>query len=150
MPRLFTRWWLATRFPRDAEDACQQAWLQFWQDRGRTFDGNNVRGWLFRMALNRARDLCRKQRRVSELEPARDNDIEARLTDTGDWAEYREHLAQCWHRLTPQQRRLIEARLRTSDYAAVCRELKIEIESAYKLFHAARQQLVECAKRNGL
>jgi len=45
--------------PEDAQDALQETFLKCWQARQRSAGVNNLRAWLFRIAINTARDLQR-------------------------------------------------------------------------------------------
>ena len=48
--------------PATAEDVTQDAFLRAWRSLGQ-FRGGNVRGWLMRIAVNRAYDTLRSQKR---------------------------------------------------------------------------------------
>jgi RNA polymerase sigma-70 factor (ECF subfamily) len=55
----------------DAQDAVQDAFLKCWQHRQRCLEVLNLRAWIFRVALNTARDLQRSawRRRLRPLSP---------------------------------------------------------------------------------
>ncbi len=55
----------------DAQDALQETFLKSWQARHRSAEVVNLRAWLFRIALNTARDLQRSawRRKVRPLMP---------------------------------------------------------------------------------
>lgn len=57
--------------PDDAQDALQETFLKAWQARQRSVGVVNLRAWLFRIALNTARDLQRSawRRKVRPLLP---------------------------------------------------------------------------------
>ena len=44
----------------DAQDAAQEAFLKCWRNQGSLKDVQNMRAWIFRVALNVARDQQRK------------------------------------------------------------------------------------------
>ena len=53
----------------DAEDAVQETYLRAWQGR-ETFDGEHVRGWLYRIATNTCIDRTRSRGRRAPESPA--------------------------------------------------------------------------------
>ncbi len=65
----------------EAEDVVQDALLAAWRSIG-SFQGTSFRGWLFRIATNRALDVLRARRRRSELPLDRPEEDEAPT-----WAE---------------------------------------------------------------
>jgi RNA polymerase sigma-70 factor (ECF subfamily) len=53
---------------REAEDACQEAWLRIWRAWGRS-DPDRLDAWAFRIVRNCALDRGRSQRRTRSTEP---------------------------------------------------------------------------------
>ena len=53
---------------REAEDACQEAWLRIWRSWGRT-DPDRLDAWAFRIVRNCALDRGRSQSRSRSTEP---------------------------------------------------------------------------------
>jgi len=51
-----------------ADDAVQSAWLVAWRKLGTLRDPGQLKRWLVAIAANEARQLCRKQRRVSVIQ----------------------------------------------------------------------------------
>src|SRR5436309_3408177 len=53
---------------REAEDACQEAWLRIWRSWGRS-DPDRLDAWAFRIVRNCALDRGRSQSRIRSTEP---------------------------------------------------------------------------------
>jgi RNA polymerase sigma-70 factor (ECF subfamily) len=61
--------WFVLGNPEDAQDVAQEAFLRCWRTQGSLPGVNNLRAWIFRVALNAAKDLHRSawRRRVKPL-----------------------------------------------------------------------------------
>src|SRR5919202_1273185 len=64
--------------PREAEDACQEAWLRIWRSWGRS-DPDRLDAWAFRIVRNCALDRGRSQSRTRTTEPLGELDPPAPL-----------------------------------------------------------------------
>jgi RNA polymerase sigma-70 factor (ECF subfamily) len=77
----------------DAQDAAQDAFLKCWRARDTLGDVQNLRAWIFRVALNAAKDFQRSAwNRKSRPLPEDDLMMTAREDDTGQALEDRESL----------------------------------------------------------
>ena len=63
--------------PREAEDACQEAWLRIWRSWGRA-DPEHLDAWAFRIVRNCALDRGRSRNRSRSTEPLGEHDPPAR------------------------------------------------------------------------
>jgi RNA polymerase sigma-70 factor (ECF subfamily) len=62
---------------REAEDACQEAWLRIWRSWGRA-DPEHLDAWAFRIVRNCALDRGRSRSRTRSTEPLGEHDPPAR------------------------------------------------------------------------
>jgi RNA polymerase sigma-70 factor (ECF subfamily) len=60
--RIYRMVFFRTRSPADAEDICQEVFMQAFKSLRRLKDPERFSGWLFRIAANRVKDHYRKQR----------------------------------------------------------------------------------------
>lgn len=92
----------------DAQDAVQEAFLKCWQTRARISAVLNLRAYLFRIALNTARDLQRSawRRRSRSLNPQfnLDNPSDSSPPDQLLHSEAMERLRKALSNLRPEER----------------------------------------------
>jgi RNA polymerase sigma-70 factor (ECF subfamily) len=91
----------------DAQDAVQEAFLKCWRGRDRVGDVRNLRAWIFRVALNAARDLRRNGYRRRARPLADQPDVGRPGPAPADevlHAEALERLRAALHRLRPEER----------------------------------------------
>jgi|YNPMSStandDraft_1061717.scaffolds.fasta_scaffold34950_1 RNA polymerase sigma-70 factor (ECF subfamily) len=78
----------------DAQDALQEAFIKCWRHRGELAGINNLRAWVFRVALNTARDLRATawRRHRSRVEPTQLRLVAADDQDPSQNAQHQEQL----------------------------------------------------------
>jgi len=69
--RLYAMAFRVTGRSADAEDVVQESFLRAWDSLGRFRGECSFGTWLYRIAINRCRTLCRKQRPIEPLEEER-------------------------------------------------------------------------------
>ena len=131
-----------------ADDLAQEAWLRAWK-RLDSFKSGSFRAWILTIATN-----CRidRQRRRSESLLAPDSDVaDGSFGIEEDRVEQTERtnvLRDCLSKLDERRRRIIVGLFyEKTDYEAVCQELGITTNAAYKLTHEAKRILTDCCRR---
>jgi RNA polymerase sigma-70 factor, ECF subfamily len=131
-----------------ADDLAQEAWMRAWK-RLDSFKTGSFRAWILTIATN-----CRidRQRRRSESLLAPDSDVadgSAEIEeDRVEQTERTTVLRDCLSKLDDRRRRVIVGLFyEKTDYEAVCRELGITTNAAYKLTHEAKRILSDCCRR---
>jgi RNA polymerase sigma-70 factor (ECF subfamily) len=94
--------------PDLAQDAVQQAWQMAWRKLTSVRDPARLRSWLIAIAANEARQLIRRRRRRSELEPQMDPPVWSG-SDPGS-ALANLDLVEALHRLKVEDRVLLALR----------------------------------------
>jgi RNA polymerase sigma-70 factor (ECF subfamily) len=72
------------RSPWDAEDVTQDVFLLAYKNLSSLKDSDRFRCWIFRIAVNRARDYNRRKKFLALFEPLSDNEKERELPDRDD------------------------------------------------------------------
>ena len=132
----------------DAEDVVQDALISAWKSM-RSFEGTNLRAWLFRIVTNRALDRVRARRRRPELplDPPEDDDISwaepaAQGPDLADIASGREALAVVEQALTnvPEEQRaaLLLRDVEGFAYEEIALMTGVEVGTVKSRIHRAR------------
>jgi RNA polymerase sigma-70 factor, ECF subfamily len=103
--RLFALATLMTRDRSLAEDAVQDALIRAWRDLPRLREPARISAWLARLTVNATYDLLRRQRRIREIHPLRDDS--AISADQAPAAIDRALLASAYGRLPPEQRAVV-------------------------------------------
>jgi len=141
---------LAGRARRDdLDDLGQEIWRRVWQRLPDGFRGGNFRAWVFEIARNLLIDHHRKRwpdqigNDESSLLESRPDSPEAGLVER----ERADGLRRCLEKLTSESAALVRARLGGEDYEGVCSRLGLGANRAYKLFHTAKGQLIDCLER---
>jgi len=135
--------------PHDLDDTLQEVWIRVHNGlKARTFTGH-FSGWLFSIARNVVCDRARKPALPDGL-PSEDlhADLEtpqAILTRR----EIHDQLTRCMERLEDRERFIVRAKTGGDDYEEICQHLRIDVNTAYKIFHKAKGRLAECMKRAG-
>jgi RNA polymerase sigma-70 factor (ECF subfamily) len=92
----------------DAQDAAQDAFLKCWRSRGQLASVRNLRAWIFRVALNAARDLQRSawRRRARPLAetPLLNDPAQASPEECAIAKETLERLRQALDQLRPEEK----------------------------------------------
>lgn len=79
----------------DARDALEEAFVKCWRHRDRLTQVENLRGWIFRIALNTARDLrATAWRRRSRPRPDEESNLAALDGQGGEDKEHQEQLGR--------------------------------------------------------
>lgn len=133
----------------DLDDLAQELWVRVHNGlKARPFAGH-FSGWLFQIARNLIADRARKPV-LAEGMPGDD------FLETGDTPqailtrrEVHDQLERCLGHLEERDREIVRARTAGEDYDEVCEALRIEKNTAYKIFHKATARLAECMKRAG-
>jgi RNA polymerase sigma-70 factor (ECF subfamily) len=138
---------VAARAPRaELEDALQETWQRVWKHLPTSFRGGRFRAWLFTIADNWTRDVARRRRPV----PLTGQDVAAPDEDPEEWivdTQRREQLRGCLEQLDEDEIAVVRARLSGSSYGDLAAALRLTVERAYRLFHAAKQKLKHCVER---
>jgi RNA polymerase sigma-70 factor (ECF subfamily) len=134
--------------PTDREDLNQEVWRRAWDHLPGQFKNENFGAWLFQIARHAVIDYWRKRTPESlvdldALPDGRAGHDDNRLLER----ERMEALQRCLEKLSPTAAALVKARLAGDDYPEVCRHLGLKSEQAYKMFHAAKDQLKKCVER---
>lgn len=140
---------LATSAVRSlADDLAQETWMRAWK-RLESFKTGSFRAWILTIATN-----CRidRQRRKSVPLLAPDAEVADGAAKSGSESLETEErvtvLRKCLSKLDERRRRVIVGiYYERTDYEAVCRELGITPNAAYKLTHEAKRLLTDCCKR---
>ena len=132
----------------DLEDVHQEIWRRAWEHLPDQFHDGHFRAWLYQIARNLLIDQGKKRKaeRISDPEFILDGQAGAaheRLLEH----ERTEILRGCLEKLDPKAAALVKARLAGDDYPEACQRLGLKAESAYKLFHKAKEQLTNCVER---
>lgn len=91
-----------------AEDAVQSAWVVAWRKLAAVREPERVRSWLMSVAVNEARQIVRRRRRVSVVEIPSETEAAARTDPAVGIA--RLDLDRALRRLSPDDRALIALR----------------------------------------
>src|SRR5262249_27561224 len=114
------------------DDLAQETWLRAWK-RLESFKTGSFRAWIIPVASNCKIDWQRKRRPDSLADDSR---IADRPSDADDQSEHDSRakvLRECLSKLDGRRRRVIEGLFYdASDYDAVCRDLGITANAAYK------------------
>lgn len=134
----------------DLDDLLQELWIRVHNGlKARKFEGH-FSGWIFQIARNLIYDRGRKPDRKLEGLPA--DDLMAMVDsppNTLTRREVYEQLTRCIGGLEERERSIVQARTAGDKYDEVCHTLRIEKNTAYKIFHKATAKLAECMKRAG-
>ncbi len=125
--------------PADASDVAQEAYLKLVRHRGGLDELKNLRGWVYRITVNAARDLHRRNRKWAPLK-----EIAARMwpQDNATAAELRNRLSNALSHLSFNERAAFVFKdlheLETSEVAEIlgCRPVTIR-----GYLHTARRKL---------
>jgi RNA polymerase sigma-70 factor, ECF subfamily len=125
-----------------AQDLSQDVWHRVWRVLPTGFKGGQFRAWLYEIARNRVFDESRKKRPQSlpdEFDPA----------DKGEHDEVIQHermqaFRDCFSRLDPDRRRIVELRLSGRSHEEISTDLGIPGNTAMTRFHRAKQDLAQC------
>jgi RNA polymerase sigma factor (sigma-70 family) len=141
---------LAARVRRsDLEDVQQTVWQRVWQHLPGKFRGGNFRAWLHRIARNHLVDESRRNRPdllpdEQPLDDPRGLPPESQLLES----ERYEVLERCLGHLPDEQAAIVRARLAGETYESICERTETPPARAHKLFHQAKEQLVQCFERS--
>jgi RNA polymerase sigma-70 factor (ECF subfamily) len=142
---------LSARIRRDElEDVHQAVWERVWRRLPGGFHGGNFRAWLYQVARNYVIDESRKAGSPGDALPSDSNLPDHRPGGPDEFLVERERmlaLQRCLEQLPPATRQLVAARLGGEDYQAVCQQLGLSADRAYKLFHNAKNLLQTCIER---
>jgi RNA polymerase sigma factor (sigma-70 family) len=150
------RAFVATRVGRaDADDVCQEIWAKVWRSRT-TFEGGQLRAWLFKVARNHCCDYLRAaagrlHRRMLSIFASQDGDaaglpIVDRFTRDEEELddEVLERLRHCLSELDDEKRALVEGWLGGQGYESFAPKLGLTPEQAHRRFHTAKTNLRKC------
>jgi RNA polymerase sigma-70 factor (ECF subfamily) len=121
--------------PEEAEDAVQTAFVRLMQHLSRGGDRSNLRGWLFTVTANVARDRMRARRRWLPWEGIEEPRVSAAAT-FGVPDPEREFLAVA-HRLAPRDRLLLALRAQGLSYREIADAARIRPASVGQLLARA-------------
>lgn len=131
-----------------AEDLAQETWMRAWKKLD-SYKTGSFRAWILAIATNCRVDWQRKRplrllsadADVSDASPG----IEQERSDHDERARV---LRNCLSKLDDRRRKVIVGLFyEKTDYDAVCRELGITSNAAYKLTHEAKRLLTDCCRR---
>lgn len=138
---------LRNRFPQEADDLLQETWLRAWRALPQKYQPGNFRAWIFQIARNCLGDRLRKVRKMESADLDQVAEIQSLPDSELLQEERRSALSNCLEKLPPRQREIVEARTAGEETETISQRLQINANSIYKLFHEARQRLIECAQR---
>jgi len=130
----------------DAEDALQSAFVRCWQARAALPQIQNVRGWVWRVALNVGRDLLdytrrRRYRSLAEVEATAVCPTPEAI-DVVIGAEQKHRLRAALERLRPEEKEVFLLRQEQfPTYGTIARLRGVPIGSVKTLMHGAVQKL---------
>lgn len=142
----------------DGRDAAQEAFLRLYKYRHRLREDEDIRPWLYRLAVNAARDVARKRLRTEDLQTrfaAIQASAEPAHAQGGDYdSERLQLLHQGLATLSPREREVIVLRdVEGLPATEAARILKLKSGTVRALTHRGRsklQRFVAHAKRKDL
>jgi RNA polymerase sigma-70 factor (ECF subfamily) len=133
----------------DLDDTLQDLWVRVHNGlQARAFTGH-FSGWLFQIARNLICDRARRPAGPGAL-PDEDRTVDMETPQAVlTRREVHDQLQRCLEHLDDKERRIVRARTAGEGYDEVCDGLRIDRNTAYKIFHKATARLADCMKRAG-
>lgn len=132
--------------PDDAADVVQQAFIKGFRNLERCRDPERVGGWLFRIAVNLAKDRLKGRRRKEvSLESTQPLRSERGQPESGaERAEIREEIWQALQELSDDQREaFVLKHVEGWTYEEMAERLDVSVPALKMRVHRAREQLQE-------
>lgn len=136
--------------PDEAADIVQRAFIRGFRNLHRCRNPEKVGGWLFRIAVNLAKDQLKGvRRREVSLEAAGTVRSERGNPETGaERAEVRDEVGDALQRLTPEQREaFILKHVEGWTYEDISERLEVSVPALKMRVHRAREALQELLER---
>jgi RNA polymerase sigma-70 factor (ECF subfamily) len=136
--------------PSEADDVIQEAFLELFQHLeagGRT---ENLRGWVYRVAHNRSRNLQKRGRRLvsdtdadGERRSPEQADVAPNPEDIYLWKEHLERLEVAIAELTEQQRQCLHLRAEGLRYREIANVLGVGVSRVPQLLQRAMVRIMD-------
>jgi len=139
----------------DAQDVVQETFVSAWQALGRFKGDAKLFTWLYRIAINHAIDLKRKQRVSRSLEvhlndemPVTDSGTGSRPDDAAERHEDEERLRRAMNSLSSEHRLVLVMKdIEGMKYEEMAEALSVPIGTIRSRLHRARLELREILER---
>jgi RNA polymerase sigma-70 factor (ECF subfamily) len=127
----------------ESEDVIHDCFIRLFDHLATKTDDNNLRGWLFRVAHNRAMDLFREARRIQQPDPDGVDLLELLIDSSFTPEEHAirseelRRVTAALARLTPQQRSAVLLRAEDLRYREIAAVLGVSIKRVSELVQRA-------------
>jgi RNA polymerase sigma-70 factor (ECF subfamily) len=139
---------------RDSEEAkeiTQETFIRIFKNLRKLRKKEHFRIWLFRIALNLARDHLRGKKQQIELENWMEVDGRASPETDCIHGDLRGKVKEAVHHLPPRQREVVILRIfRELDFSEIARIMETKPETARAHFHFAIKKLRETLRMKGI
>jgi RNA polymerase sigma-70 factor (ECF subfamily) len=150
--RLFSTVYRLVDNAEDAQDVVQEAFLSAYQSLDRFKGDAQFYTWLFRIAVNAAISLKRRQRVTLPLERGRHEERASEFRDPGhalEQAEQERRVQEALNRLSPEHRAVLVLKdMEDQKYETMAAILRVPIGTVRSRLHRARMELRELLQQS--